>query len=224
MCFSPGADLVGGAAIAVIGVDALRHVHKRHGHLAIAALPLLLAVHQLDESLVWFGLEGHVPHAVEHVALWIYLLVAFVVLPSFVPAAVLAFEPTRRRKWSMAPFVLLGLTVSGVLAHAMVRDGFSARIRPYHVAYSLHMGDALVVIVCYVVAVCGALLFSGDRHVVMFGLVNLVAIAVIARLTVDGFASVWCGWAAVSSGAIAAHLRFARPHRQSPYPLVPRTS
>lgn len=213
MCFSPEADLAGGALIAAIGVDALRHVHKRHGHLAIAALPLLLAAHQLDESLVWFGLEGHVPRSVEHVAVWIYLLVAFVVLPVFVPAAVLAFEPTRRRRWSMVPFVALGLAVAGILAHAMVRDGFSAAIRPYHIAYSLHMGDALAVIVCYVVAVCGALLFSGDRHVVVFGLVNLVAIVVIARLTVDGFASVWCGWAAVSSGAITAHLRFA-PHRR----------
>jgi hypothetical protein len=220
VCFSPEADLVGGAVIAAIGIDALRHVQKRHGHVAIAALPLLLAAHQLDESLVWLGLQGHVPHGVEHVAVWIYLLVAFVVLPIFVPAAVLAFEPTRRRKWSMAPFVALGLAVAGILAHAMVRDGFSASIRPYHIAYSLHMGDALAVIVCYVVAVCGALLFSGDRHVVIFGLVNLLAIVVIARLTVDGFASVWCGWAAVSSGAIAAHLRFAHPHRSSPYRLA----
>lgn len=211
---------MGGAVIAAIGVDALRHVHQRHGHLAIASLPLLLAAHQLDESLVWLGLEGHVPHSVEHVAVWVYLLVAFVVLPTFVPYAVLAFEPTRRRKWTMAPFVALGLVVSGVLAHAMVRDGFSAEIRPYHIAYSLHMGDAFVVIVCYVVAVCGALLLSGDRHVVLFGLVNVVAIAVIARLTVDGFASVWCGWAAVSSGAIAAHLRFSRSHRPASSAVV----
>ncbi len=211
---------MGGAVIAAIGVDALRHVHQRHGHVAIASLPLLLAAHQLDESLVWLGLEGHVPHSVEHIAVWIYLLVAFVVLPTFVPLAVLAFEPTWRRKWMMAPFVALGLVVSGILAHAMVRDSFSAGIRPYHIAYSLHMGDALPVIVCYVVAVCGALLLSGDRHVVLFGLVNVVAIAVIARLTVDGFASVWCGWAAVSSGAIAAHMRFSRPHQAVPSAVV----
>lgn len=208
---------MGGALIGAIGVDAVRHVHRRHGHLAIAALPLVLAAHQLDESLVWFGLEGHVPRFVWHVALWIYLLVAFVVLPVLVPLAVLALEPTRRRKWVMAPFVSVGAAVAAVLLHAMVRDGFGARLRPYHVAYSLHMGYALPVIACYVVAVCGALLFSGYRHVVLFGIVNLVAIVVIARLTVDGFTSVWCGWAAVSSGAIAAHLRFAKPHRSAPY-------
>jgi hypothetical protein len=40
---------------------------------------------------------------------------------------------------------------------------------------------------------------------------NLVAVIVIARLTISGFASVWCGWAAVSSAAIALHCRLARP-------------
>lgn len=208
---------MGGTVIAAIGVDALRHVHQRHGHLAIAALPLLLAAHQLDESLVWFGLQGHLPRSVEHVAVWIYLLVAFVVLPVFVPLAVLAFEPTRRRKWLMAPFSVLGATISGILAHAMVRDGFSARLQPYHIAYSLHMGNALVVIVLYVAAVCGPLLLSGNRYVALFGLVNLVAIAVIADLTVDGFASVWCGWAALSSGAIAFYLRVSTAHRPAGY-------
>jgi hypothetical protein len=28
---------------------------------------------------------------------------------------------------------------------------------------------------------------------------------------------VWCGWAAVTSGAIALHMRFAKPHRAAPY-------
>jgi hypothetical protein len=41
--------------------------------------------------------------------------------------------------------------------------------------------------------------------------VNLVAVIIIARLTVSGFASVWCGWAAVSSAAITLHCRSAKP-------------
>jgi len=46
------------------------------------------------------------------------------------------------------------------------------------------------------------LLFSGYRHILIFGLANLVAVAILARLTVDGFASLWCGYAALSAGAI----------------------
>jgi hypothetical protein len=46
---------------------------------------------------------------------------------------------------------------------------------------------------------------------VLFGVVNLIAVAIIARLTISGFASVWCGWAAVSSAAITLHCRFVGP-------------
>jgi hypothetical protein len=49
--------------------------------------------------------------------------------------------------------------------------------------------------------------------VVIFGLVNLVAVGLIAWLTIDGFASVWCGWAAISSAAIAIHVRVGKVHR-----------
>jgi len=45
----------------------------------------------------------------------------------------------------------------------------------------------------------------------LFGIVILAAVIVIARLTISGFALVWCGWAAVSNAAITLHCRFARP-------------
>ena len=67
---------------------------------------------------------------------------------------------------------------------------------------------------------CGALLFSGYRHVEIFGIANLVAVAVLAWLTLDGLASLWCGYAALSAGAIALHMRYAKPHRDTPYVLT----
>ena len=220
VCFSPEADLVGGLVVTAIGVDVLRHLKGRRDHLPLATLPVLLGVHQLTETFVWWGLEGQVPFTVGRVAVWTYLLIAFVVLPVFVPMSVLALEPTRRRRWRMAPFVAMGAVVAAVLLIAMVRGPVTASLRPYHIAYGLRLGYGGLVVVLYVVAVCGALLFSGYRDVLLFGLVNLVAIAVIARLTVDGFASVWCGYAALSAGAIALHMRYAKPHRANPYVLT----
>ncbi|HUY29689.1 MAG TPA: DUF6629 family protein [Acidimicrobiales bacterium] len=214
MCFSPQADLVGGAVVAALGVDAIRHVHRHHGHVAIAALPLVLGAHQLDESLVWWGLQGHVSASVGRVAMWVYLSIAFVLLPIYVPAAVLALERSARRRWAMAPFVVLGAGVSAALLAAMIHGPVHVRLAPYHLSYGMRLGDGGLVVVLYVVAVCGALLCSSERPVVLFGVVNLVAIAVIAVLTVDGFTSVWCGWAAVSSGAIVVYLRVAARARR----------
>ena len=214
MCFSPQADVVGGLVICAIGIDAVRHVRQRREFLALAWIPLLLGVHQFIEALVWLWLQGHVPRGIGHVALWAYLLIAFVVLPVFIPLAVIALEPTRRRKWMMVPFALTGTVIAVLLLAAMVRGPVGVSLAPYHLSYDIRVTDGLLIIALYVAAVCGPLLMSGYRNVVIFGAVNLVAVIVIARLTVSGFASVWCAWAAVSSAAIALHCRFAGPRPQ----------
>jgi MFS family permease len=216
VCFSPQADLVGGTVVAGIGIDACWHLRGRREHLLLAALPVVLGVHQLVEAFVWWGLQGHVSHTIERVALWLYLLIAFVLLPTFVPLAVRALEITNRAKRRMLPFVVLGAIVSVVLLAAMLRaPGISVELRPYHLAYGINLNHGGLIVSCYVTAVCGALFFSGYRDIALFGLANLVAVVVIAWLTIDGFASIWCGYAALSAGAIALHMRYTKPHRAS---------
>jgi hypothetical protein len=186
----------------------------------LATLPVLLGVHQLVEAFVWWGVEGHVPQVVGRGALWIYLLIAFVVLPIFVPFAVLTLEPTTRRRWQMVPFVALGAGVSAVLLVAILAAPIDAAAHPYHLAYTVQLSHGGLVVALYVVAVCGALLFSGYRHIVVFGLANLAAVALLARLTLDGFTSLWCAYAALAAAAIALHMRYAKPHRATPYLLT----
>ena len=100
----------------------------------------------------------------------------------------------------------------------MLRGPVGVKLAPYHLSYGIQLSDGFWVVALYVVAVCGPLLVSGYRDVALFGVVNLVAVIVIARLTISGFASVWCGWAAVSSAAIALHCRFAKPRPQRARP------
>ncbi len=148
----------------------------------------------------------HVRQRREFLALaWIPLL------PVFVPLAVIVLEPTRRRKLMMVPFASTGTVVAVILFAAMVRGPVGVTLAPYHLSYGIRVTDGLLIVVLYVVAVCGTLLISGYRDVVIFGAVNLVAVIVIAWLTVSGFASIWCAWAAVSSAAITLHCRLAKP-------------
>ena len=48
---------------------------------------------------------------------------------------------------------------------------------------------------------------TADTHVVWFGLANLATAAVLVRLAADGFASLWCFYAALASGGIAVYIR-----------------
>lgn len=220
MCFSPQADVVTGVVVGAIGIDSFRHLRGRNDHLLLATLPLLLGGHQLVEAFIWWGIEGRVPHTVGRVALWIYLLVALVVLPIFVPVAVIALEPTTRRRWQLAPFVLLGTGVAVVLLTAMLRAPIDVSAHSYHLEYSSSVSHGGFVVICYVVAACGALLFSGYRHIEIFGFANVVVIALLAWVTLDGLPSLWCGYAALSAGAIALHMRYSKPDQTTPYLLT----
>lgn len=207
MCFSPQADLVGGLVIGVIGIDAVRHVRRRHDHLAFAALPLLLAAHQVVEAFVWWGLQGVAPAGLGHAATWVYLLFAFVVLPVYVPLAVRSLEPPGRRRVMMSGFVAAGGVVAVVQLAGMLRGPVTARLGDHHLAYGTHLHAGFAISAVYVVVTCGSLVLSGYRRIAVFGVVNLVAVAVLAEATIDGFASLWCAWAALTGAAIAWYLR-----------------
>lgn len=220
MCFSPEGDLAGGVIVTAIGIDACRHLRGRQDHRALAALPLLLGAHQIIEAFVWWSLQGHVPRQVGLDAMWIYLIIAFVVLPILVPLIVMGLEPTARRKWRIAPFLAIGTGVSIVLLETMLANGPSVTLGRYHLAYSIGLQHGVVVIGLYVVATCGSLLASGYRDFVVFGVANVVAVAILARLSADGFASLWCFYAALASGAILLHMRYSKPHRSTPHAEV----
>lgn len=213
MCFSPEGDLVGGLVVTAIGVDACLHLRGRPEYRMIATFPILLGLHQIVETFVWWQLQGHVARDVGVLAMWIYLLVAFVALPTLVPLMVLRLEPRDRRR-VIAPFLALGVVTSAVLLESMLSGNPTAQLGAYHVAYSIGLQHGVVIIGLYILATCGSMLASGVRNVVWFGAANLVAVIVLARLCANGFASLWCFYAALASGAIALHLRFAQTHKE----------
>ena len=141
--------------------------------------------------------------------MWIYLLFAFVVLPVLVPTMVYLLEPKGRRKVIM-PFVILGVVAAAILLETAVRGHPTAMLGTYHVAYTIGLQHGVVIIGLYIAATCGSMLASGVRSVEWFGAVNLVAVVVLARLSANGFTSLWCFYAALASGAIALHMRLTK--------------
>ena len=205
MCFSAEADLVTGIVVGAIGVDALRHVRKRH-QLALAATPLLLAVHEVDESFVWWGLHGQVSYQVEHAAIYVFLAIAFL-LPFWVPFAMLGVETKIHRRRLMQAFLVVGAITSVALLVAVIRGPVGASIDGSHVAYSADISYADILVVLYVIATCGSCLAASNRWLVVLGLANLSAVIALGWITFTGFTSLWCAWAALTSIAIAVYLR-----------------
>jgi hypothetical protein len=93
-------------------------------------------------------------------------------LPTYVPFARHALEPSGRRRAAMTVFAGVGAAVS-VLLVAMLRGPVTACLGDYHVSYGIHLHAGLVIVSAYVAATCGAAIFSGYRHIAIFGAVDL---------------------------------------------------
>ena len=207
MCFSPEADLVVGTIIVAVGVDALRHV-RAPKQIPLASVPLLLGLHQITEAFVWWGLQGHVAHTVERVAMWIYLLFALAALPAILTIAVGLVERSGDRRIIIWTCAGIATAVATVLASAMFRGTIGSAIEGHHIAYDVDvLQDGGQLTALYVMATCGALLASSYRDLEILGALNFVAVPVLVWLTLSGFISLWCFWAAIVSVVIALHLR-----------------
>ena len=218
MCFSLEADVVAGLAVGAIGVDAMRHT-RRPAEIPLAALPLVLAGHQLVEALVWSGLEGGAPDSVWRPALWLYLIIAFGALPVLVPIAVRALEPEAGRQ-RLSVFIVIGLVVAAVLVHAVLRGPIDAHIEGHHIAYSVELGHGGWFVALYAFASAGSLLFSSHHYLRWYGAANLVAAGLLAWLNNSGLISLWCLWAALVSLTVALHLRHTGDTQRRPLPSL----
>ncbi len=206
MCYSPEADLVAGFVVGAVGIDALRHVDDRRD-LALAAVPLVLAAHQLIEAVGWWGLQDRVPETAGTLAIIAYLVIAMGVVPGLVPYAVMRTERSPTRQRLMVPFVALGVAVGAVLLVALSTGPYGATIGGRYIAYETTLPWSGAVAVAYVLAVCAPLLLSSHRRLVVFGVINGVIVIGLATLLAQGFISLWCVWAAISSVIVAQHIR-----------------
>jgi len=223
MCFSMTADLVAGTALLPVAALSLREV-KHWRELPFALLPMIFALHQYIESVVWARQDGDVSAWVAHLAVLAYLLIALPLLPTYVPLSVLLLEP-RGARLRVVPFVLLGGVVSTYFALVVLTDPVGVTRHQYCLAYQTGVQNIVVWAVVYVVAVIGPALMSGYPSIVAFGVLNLVGLVVVAVLYVQAFASLWCVYAAAASVLVLVHMvrrrRLPDPHRYHGEPLRP---
>jgi hypothetical protein len=199
MCWSPTADLVAGTVVGVIAIAAVVQT-RRPRDLPLACLPLVLGVHQLIEAVVWRGVDGTVSPGTAHLAVLWWTVIAFPLLPAYVPLAVLsAAWPQRPARRRALPLCAIGLATSTVLAYAMATGPVSAAAAGRVLTYNLPVPAGNLVVAGYLLATLGTPLISGDRDLRLFGLAAAIGAAVCVTTWELAFASTWCAFAALTS-------------------------
>lgn len=192
MCWSATADLAAGTGIAAVGVVSVALAARRPRDLPLAAVPLLLGAHQIIEAEVWRNDGGTGP------ATLAWAVIALPLLALWVPAAVLCAAPPGARRRLLAPLAV-GAATAAVLAYVLATRTVTAEIRGHTVGYSVGLPRAELVVVGYLLATIGSLLLSGDRGLVLFGVLVAVGAAVSFALWRQEYISTWCAFAAVCS-------------------------
>ncbi|MFI2619675.1 DUF6629 family protein [Streptomyces sp. NPDC018584] len=204
MCWSATADLVAGTGIAAVGVVSVALAARRPRDLPLAALPLLLGAHQIIESAVWRNDGGTGPATLAWAA------IALPLLALWVPAGVLCAAPRAARRRLLLPLAA-GAGAAAVLSYALATRTVTADIRGHTVGYALGLPRPELIVVAYLLATIGSLLLSGDRGLVLFGVLVAVGAVVCVALWRQEYISTWCAFAAVSSVLLLRWVARRRP-------------
>ena len=205
MCFSATASFSAGALLLGIGVLTLKSV-KRRREWPFAAIPLLFAIQQLIEGVVWLTFSADAP-LLNTVMTHSYSFFSHVLWPVYLPVAVLLIEPPGGRQRALTALVLAGSAVGIYLLYVLVAFPVVSRPTGLHVEYDSPHFFAAAVMTLYLVSTTVSPLLSTLRGVKVFGALALLSFGATYYFYATWFISVWCFFAALLSTVI--YLYFA---------------
>ena len=212
MCFSATASFSAGAFLLGVSVLTLRAA-RRPRELPLAAIPLLFAIQQLTEGVIWLTFRHEAP-MLNAVMTHVYSFFSHVLWPVFVPVAVLLIEPPGRRRTALAAIAAAGLAVGAYLMYTLVLFTVVARPTGQHIEYVSPHFFAAAVMSLYLLSTCVGPILSTHRMVRVFGVLALLSFATVYYFYATWFISVWCFFAALLSVTILVHLAWPNAGRR----------
>ena len=214
MCFSATASFSAGAVLLGLGTLTLTST-RRPRELPFAAIPLLFAIQQLSEGVIWLTFRYEAPQ-VNAVMTHVYSFFSHVLWPVYVPVAVLLIEPPGRRRRALLVFVAAGVAVGAYLLYIMVAYPVVSRPTGQHIEYVSPHFFAAAVMTLYLMSITFSLFLSTHRTVRVFGVLALLSFAAAYFFYATWFISVWCFFAAVLSAVVYLHFVLRRAGRSGP--------
>jgi len=213
MCFSATASFAAGAYLLGIGTLTLKQP-CRPRELAFAAIPLLFAIQQLSEGVIWLTFQTEAPRLNEAMT-QVYSFMSHVLWPIYVPVAVLLIEPPGPRRRTLVALVCTGVAVGAFLLYHLVDYPVSSRLTGQHIQYVSPPHFLAMASTLYLVSTTLSLMLSTHPKAKGFGVLTLLSFAVAYGFYTTWFISVWCFFAALLSTVVYFHFLPRRTLRGS---------
>lgn len=208
------ASLAAGGFLLGVGAMTVKAA-RRPSEIPFAAIPLLFAIQQLSEGVVWWTFDHDVP-GLNVVMTQFYSFFSHVLWPAYVPLAVLLLEPPGRRSRLLKLTAIAGMGVGLYLLYSMFEYPITSRPTGGHIEYVSPHFFAALTMTGYLLATTVSPLLSNEGMVRIFGVLALISFILAYLIFARWFISVWCFFAAILSVVVA--LRFFG--RKKPLTLV----
>ena len=110
MCYSAEASFIAGGVLTVTSISIAR-IPKDKASLPLSIIPAVFAAHQLIEGVIWLG-QGKIEMGeAESLAVFLYVFIAYVFWPIFIPYTSLRMEPETNRRILIMICQAVGLVV-----------------------------------------------------------------------------------------------------------------
>jgi hypothetical protein len=212
MCFSAEASFAASAVLGAGGVWTWSQA-PTPAERPLAAMPLLFAVQQFSEGVVWVGVAQEQAVLVSTFS-YVFAFFAFFLWPIYTPLATLRVEPAARRRRIHEALVVVGVCVAVYICGFLARSPLETHLLRGHLCYHVQ-GLPYEVIGLYFVA-ASAPCFSSHGWLRAFGVLLLAALAISLGLYAVEFVSVWCFFAALLSALILLHLNHTKRLLRAP--------
>lgn len=218
MCFSATASFSAGTILLGLGALTLKSARSPR-ELPFAAIPLLFAVQQLSEGVIWLTFRYEAPQ-INIVMTHVYSFFSHVLWPVYIPVAVLLIELPGWRQRALFVFVAAGVMVGAYLLYVLAVFPVLSRPIGQHIEYVSPHFFALTVMTLYLMSTTVSPLLSTHRIVRVFGVLALSSFAAAFYFYATWFISVWCFFAALLSAVVYLHFVRRRAGRGEPHTML----
>lgn len=218
MCFGPVASFAASGVLASLGTVVIRNVRAKK-EIWFAAFPMLFALQQFIEGLLWLAIQNGKPEALQRGLAFAYLLFAYSLWPVLCPISVYAIEYDQKRRKFLWLLILLGIVTSAYLLLSITLSPIHAYALSCQIRYETYVGRVYLFTGVYMAATILPYFFSSHRAILIFGAPNLVFCIIAYYFHNTFFTSVWCFFAAILSLTLYFFLR--KLHHQPLIPIPP---
>lgn len=206
MCFSAQASFVAGVTLTAMGLAAVRKADR--STMMLACIPLIFAVQQFAEWVIWLGPDVT---SLVHVAKNIFLGIAFVLWPLYMPVTFFRMEKDTSSKVLIGWCAVAGILSLGYALGPFLGEGTTVSVRNCHIFYEfLSLKDRVFTgfldhflwgfqISLYMIATICPFLLSSNGWLTILGIAAAASCLVTYFVWHTYFVSIWCFFAALLS-------------------------